>query len=88
MYEYKEMLENLHAIGFGIIEFEKDLKEELKEFQIKLIPLYNGALNADCRYSFIVYSVLKEGWEAKYDDWDKKIIIKKKELKEIDGKTD
>ncbi len=66
-------------IGFGIVEFDRELKEDLKDFKIEIQPLYNGHLNADARYSFILTCQLKDGWKAEYDHFNKKFIITKKD---------
>lgn len=66
------------AIIAFIVEFEQELKDELKDFKIEIQPLYNGHLNADKRYSFIITSQLKENWKVEYDDWNKKYIVRRK----------
>ena len=68
------------VIGFGIIEFDKELKEDLKDFKIDVQPLFNGMVNNECRYSFILTCQLKESWKARYDHFNKKYIITKKKV--------
>lgn len=76
--EQIKVLSNKPIIGFGIIEFEKDLKPDLKDFKVEINPLFNGNLNDNLRYSFIITSQLKEDWEVEYDNFDKKYIVRRK----------
>lgn len=84
MEEYDKMLKDQNAIGFALIEFERDLEEEFKNFRVQVLPLFGGGLNQNARYALIVVANLGENVEAIRDDREKTIVIKKtKKKKEV-----
>lgn len=85
----EDFLNRNHALGFGIIEFEKDvgknLNDILKSFKVQTAPLYGGRVNDNNRYEIVVLAMLPDEWIINNDEINKKTIISKKKEENNDG---